>query len=50
MSPLALSLVTSPAISMVGALGGIVVRRTRVPELIWLMLGGIVPGLGEEAG
>ncbi len=50
MSPLALSLVTSAAISMVGALGGIVVRRTRVPEVIWLVLVGIVLGLVEEAG
>lgn len=44
MSPVALFLVTIAAIFMIGALGEIVFRRTQVPDVVWLLLVGIVLG------
>lgn len=44
MSPVALFLVTIAAIFLVGALGEVVFRRTQVPDVIWLLLTGIILG------
>lgn len=48
MSPVALFLVTIAAIFMIGTLGEIVFRRTQVPDVVWLLLVGIL--LGPVAG
>lgn len=44
MSPVALFLVTIASIFMIGTLGEIVFRRTQVPDVLWLLLVGIIIG------
>lgn len=44
MSPVALFLITIALIFLIGALGEIVFKRTRVPDVIWLLVAGIVLG------
>ncbi|MGE0556259.1 MAG: cation:proton antiporter [Gemmatimonadales bacterium] len=48
MSPVALFLVTIAAIFMIGTLGEVVFKRTQVPDVLWLLVVGIV--LGPVAG
>jgi len=48
MSPVALFLVTIAAIFMIGTLGEIVFKRTQIPDVLWLLIVGIV--LGPVAG
>jgi cell volume regulation protein A len=43
-NPVALFLVTIASIFMIGTLGEIVFRRTQVPDVVWLLLAGIVLG------
>jgi len=44
MTPVALFLVTIASIFLIGALGEIVFKRTGVPDVIWLLVAGIVFG------
>ncbi|MEZ4586135.1 MAG: cation:proton antiporter [Gemmatimonadales bacterium] len=48
MSPVALFLVTIAAIFMIGTLGEVVFKKTQIPDVLWLLVVGIV--LGPVAG
>jgi potassium/hydrogen antiporter len=48
MPPVALFLVTVAAIFLIGTLGELVFRRTQVPDVVWLLLAGVL--LGPVAG
>ncbi len=44
MSPVGLFLITIASIFLIGALGEVVFRRTQIPDVIWLLVAGIVIG------
>lgn len=44
MSPVALFLLTVAGIFLIGALGEIVFKRTKVPDVVWLLVAGVVLG------
>ena len=44
MSPVAVFLITIAAIFLIGTVGEIVFRRTQVPDVVWLLLMGILLG------